>query len=302
MKTNYLIAISGPTAVGKTATAIAVAKHFDTEILSCDARQFYQEMSIGTAVPTRAARAAVKHHFIQHRRIFDPYTVGDFEADALEVLDGLFEKKSIALLAGGSGLYEKAVIEGLDDIPKTRVETREKLNSLYAEQGLKPLQQMLREFDPSYYEVVDLKNPKRLIRALEVCMDTARPYSSYRKGRRAERHFKTIRIVIDAAPEQLYDNINRRVDQMFESGLLYEAQGLYPYRDLNALQTVGYRELFRHFDGKDTLEEAKEAIKRNTRRYAKRQRSWYRNQIGYAQRHGAGRLEEIVRHITSKMV
>lgn len=301
MQTNYLVSLSGPTAVGKTEVSIALAKRFDTAVLSCDARQFFKEMSLGTAVPTEAERAGVQHYFIQHKHIFDPYTVGDFEADALAVLQELFREKNIALLTGGSGLYERAVVEGLDPFPKTRPETRERLNALYTQRGIAPLQEMLRQVDPAYYGEVDLENPRRLIRALEVCLDTAKPYSAYRKGKTAKRFFQTIRIVIDVPREQLYDRIDQRVDDMFEKGLLREAEALYPYRKYNALQTVGYRELFDHLEGLTSLEEARETIKRNTWRYAKRQRSWYRNQLPQARWFGAGQIEEIARHITMRM-
>lgn len=300
MGQKKLISVLGPTAVGKTALAIALAAHFETEILSCDARQFFKEMTIGTAVPTADQLAAVTHHFIQHKSIFDPYSVGHFESDARSALDELFQKKDIALLVGGSGLYEKAVTEGLDYFPKTTAKTRKKLNKIHAEQGIVPLQQQLQKEDPAYWDEVDPKNAKRLIRALEVCIDTGSPYSSYRKKKVAKRDFETLRIIIDIPRTRLCDRINRRVDQMFDQGLESEAEKLYPYRNRNALQTPGYRELFLYLEGKIDLGSAKAAIQKNTRRYAKRQVTWLRNQIREAQWHGPPQFEKIIRVIAAK--
>ncbi len=301
MQQKRLISVLGPTGVGKTALAIALAQHFGTEITSCDARQFFKEMTIGTAVPTADQRAAVTHHLIQHKSIFDPYSVGDFESDALAVLDELFQKRDIALLVGGSGLYERAITQGLDYFPKTTAETRKKLDKIYAEQGIVPLQKRLQKEDPAYCDEVDLKNARRLIRALEVSIDTGTPYSSYRKKKRAKRDFETIRIIIDRPRTALYDSIDQRVDQMFDQGLCAEAEKLYPNRSLSALQTLGYRELFLYFDGEINSDEAKAAIKKNTRRYAKRQMTWLRNQIRESQWHGPAQFEKIVRAISAKV-
>ncbi len=273
---NYVIALVGPTAIGKTKFAITLAKHFKTEILSADSRQFYKEMTIGTAVPSPTELQAVRHHCIQHLSIFDPYSVGTFENQALELLATLFLKKNVVVLVGGSGLYMNAVLYGLDDFPEVPLELRDELNTLFERQGIETLQQKLAELDPVYYEKVDRNNPHRLIRALEVCIASGQPYSAFLKNQTIQRPFKTILLGIHAEREIIYDRINRRVEEMMDNGLLEEAKALYPNRELNALQTVGYKELFAHFDGKMTLDQATEEIKKNTRRFAKRQLTWYR--------------------------
>ena len=275
---KYLICILGPTAIGKTAVSIDLAKYFDTDIISCDSRQFYKEMRIGTAVPTEDELDQVRHHFIQHKSIFDDYSVGDYEKDALAKINELFKRKDQLILTGGSGLYQKAVLEGLDHFPQVDKRIRRSLNETYQKQGLKPLQDQLKEKDPDYFEVVDQQNPHRLIRALEICIGTDQPFSSFiNKNKQANRNFKVIKIGLTADRQVIYDRIEKRVDKMFALGLLEEARSLYAYRDLNALQTVGYKELFDHFDGSISLDDAKAAIKKNTRRYAKRQLTWLRN-------------------------
>ena len=276
---KYLICILGPTAIGKTAVSIDLAKYFDTDIISCDSRQFYKEMRIGTAVPTEDELDQVRHHFIQHKSIFDDYSVGDYEKDALAKINELFKRKDQLILTGGSGLYQKAVLEGLDHFPQVDKRIRRSLNETYQKQGLKPLQDQLKEKDPDYFEVVDQQNPHRLIRALEICIGTDQPFSSFiNKNKQPNRNFKVIKIGLTADRPVIYDRIEKRVDKMFADGLLEEAQSLYAHRDLNALQTVGYKELFDHFDdGSIRLEDAKAAIKKNTRRYAKRQLTWLRN-------------------------
>ena len=276
---KYLICILGPTAIGKTAVSIDLAKYFDTDIISCDSRQFYKEMRIGTAVPTEDELDQVRHHFIQHKSIFDDYSVGDYEKDALAKINELFKRKDQLILTGGSGLYQKAVLEGLDHFPQVDKRIRRSLNETYQKQGLKPLQDQLKEKDPDYFEVVDQQNPHRLIRALEICIGTDQPFSSFiNKNKQANRNFKVIKIGLTADRQVIYDRIEKRVDKMFADGLPEEAQSLYAYWDLNALQTVGYKELFDHFDdGSIRLEDAKAAIKKNTRRYAKRQLTWLRN-------------------------
>jgi tRNA dimethylallyltransferase len=275
---KHLICILGPTAIGKTAVSIDLAKYFDTDIISCDSRQFYKEMSIGTAVPTDEELGHVRHHFIQHISIFDNYSVGDYEKDALAKINELFKCKDQLILTGGSGLYQKAVLEGLDHFPQVDKRIRRSLNETYQKQGLKPLQDQLKEKDPDYFEVVDQQNPHRLIRALEICIGTDQPFSSFiNKNKQANRNFKVIKIGLTADRQIIYDRIESRVDKMFANGLLEEARSLYANRDLNALQTVGYKELFNHFDGSILLYNAKAAIKKNTRRYAKRQLTWLRN-------------------------
>lgn len=276
MRTKTVIAVVGPTAIGKTARAIDLANTFDTEILSADSRQFYKEMHIGTAVPSKEELNATKHHFIQHKSIFDAYSVGHFESDALRLLEQLFEHKGIVILVGGSGLYVDAVINGLDVFPKVAPSIRENLNMEWKAQGLPYLQQQLKQLDPNYYQKVDLNNPYRLIRALEICVGTKRPYSSYLSQKKKERPFKTIYLGLQAERTMVYDRINARVDQMLEAGLVEEAKTLLPHKNLNALQTVGYQELFKYFEGVINLDTAIEEIKKNTRRFAKRQLTWLR--------------------------
>lgn len=276
MRTKTVIAVVGPTAIGKTARAIDLANTFDTEILSADSRQFYKEMHIGTAVPSKEELNATKHHFIQHKSIFDAYSVGHFESDALRLLEQLFEQKGIVILVGGSGLYVDAVINGLDVFPKVAPSIRENLNMEWKAQGLPYLQQQLKQLDPNYYQKVDLNNPYRLIRALEICVGTKRPYSSYLSQKKKERPFKTIYLGLQAERTMVYDRINARVDQMLQAGLVEEAKTLLPHKNLNALQTVGYQELFKYFEGVINLDTAIEEIKKNTRRFAKRQLTWLR--------------------------
>lgn len=273
---NYLISIVGPTAIGKTALSIKLAQHFQTEIISCDSRQFFKEMAIGTAVPSEEELNAAKHHFIQHISIFDSYNVGQFEKDAIAKLDELFQKHNVVIMVGGSGLYVDAVLKGLDDFPKVDSKIRAGLNQKLETQGIESLQQQLEELDPVYYKKVALGNPHRLIRALEICIGSGKPYSSFLKAEHTKRNFTSIKIGLTAEREIIYDRINRRVDIMIEEGLLEEAKKLYPHKTLNALQTVGYRELFSHFDGDFSLDFAVSEIKKNTRRFAKRQGTWFR--------------------------
>ncbi len=268
--------MSGPTAIGKTAMAIALAQHLNTEIISSDSRQFFKEMTIGTAVPDAEELQAAKHHFIQHISIHDPYTVGDFEKDALGCLEHLFKKHDYVIMAGGSGLYADALIKGIDAFPEVDASVREALNTQFREKGIQSLQQLLLEKDPVYYEKVDIHNPHRLIRALEICIASGKPYSSFLNQPKPDRPFTTLKIGLNASRELIYKRINDRVDKMMEAGLLEEAKQLYPYKDLNALQTVGYKEIFDHLDGHVSLDHAVEEIKKNTRRFAKRQLTWYR--------------------------
>ncbi|AWA30077.1 tRNA (adenosine(37)-N6)-dimethylallyltransferase MiaA [Flavobacterium magnum] len=271
-----LITIVGPTAIGKTAMSIEVAKHFSCEILSCDSRQFFKEMRIGTAVPSEAELQSVTHHFIHNKSIFDAYTVGDFEKEAIATLDELLRKSDVAVMTGGSGLYVDAVLNGFDDFPEIDPEIRNALATKYNELGMAFLQEQLLALDPDYFLTVDKGNPQRMMRALEVCIGTGTPYSHFLRRKSTQRTFNKILIGLDADREVIYDRINRRVDIMMQQGLLAEAERLYPQRNLNALQTVGYRELFDFFEGKTELDFAVSEIKKNTRRFAKRQLTWFR--------------------------
>ena len=274
---KVVLAVLGPTAIGKTRFAITLANHFKTEIISADSRQFYKEMTIGTAVPTKEELQEVKHHCIQHISIFDHYSVAEFEQECLQILKGLFLQKEVVILVGGSGLYMDAVLYGLDHFPEVPSQIRHDLNMLFQKKGIEVLQQELEQLDPVYYQKVDIHNPHRLVRALEICIASGKPYSSFLGKGPAKRSFKAILLGISADRKIVYDRINQRVDAMLETGLVEEARRLYPYRDQNALQTVGYRELFAYFDGNISLPEAIEEIKKNTRRFAKRQLTWYRN-------------------------
>ena len=273
---NYLITIVGPTAIGKTALSIQLANHFKSAIISCDSRQFYKEMTIGTAVPDADELAAAEHHFIQNRSIFEDYNVGSFERDALAKLNDLFKENPIQIMVGGSGLYVDAVLKGLDYFPEVDPKIREALTLKLEKEGVAILQEQLKELDPETYNVIELQNPKRVMRALEVCIGSGIPYSTFKNKPKAPRNFTSIKIGLDADREIIYNRINMRVDIMIENGLLEEAKNLYPHKSLNALQTVGYRELFSYFDGDFTKEFAISEIKKNTRRFAKRQGTWFK--------------------------
>jgi tRNA dimethylallyltransferase len=271
---NYLITVIGATAIGKTALSIKLAQHFNTEIISCDSRQFYKEMTIGTAVPTSEELAKVNHHFIQNRSIFSAYSVGQFEKDALLKLDALFLKNNIVIMVGGSGLYTNAVIDGLDYFPEVAPEIRKKLNQQLKSKGIETLQNQLKELDFESYNTIEIENPHRLIRALEICIGTGKTYSKFKNKPKTPRNFKTIKVGLTAYRELIYNRINQRVAIMMQEGLLDEAKTLHSHKNLNALQTVGYRELFSYFDGDCTLDFAISEIKKNTRRFAKRQVTW----------------------------
>ena len=273
---NYLITIVGPTAIGKTALSIQLAKHFNADIISCDSRQFYKEMTIGTAVPEPEELAVATHHFIQNRSVFEDYSVGQFERDALEKLDALFSKNNVVIMVGGSGLYVDAVLNGLDYFPDIAPEIRENLNKQLATKGISSLQTQLKALDPETYQTIALDNPHRLIRALEICIGTGKTYTSFKNKPKAPRPFTSIKIGLTADREVMYNRINKRVEIMLEKGLLAEAKALYPHKKLNALQTVGYRELFSYFDGEITQEFAIKEIQKNTRRFAKRQVTWFK--------------------------
>ncbi len=274
--TNYLINIIGPTAIGKTSLSIKVARHFNTEIISADSRQFFKEMKIGTAVPEKHELEAAPHHFIQHISVEDNYSVGDFERNAIKKLEDLFQSRDLVVMVGGSGLYIKAITEGLDNFPEVDPQIRQNLNKHLEEDGIDWLQQKLFVLDPEYYKSADVQNPHRLIRALEICIETGKPFSSFLDQEKKARHFKTISIGLTADRELIYERINKRVDLMIKNGLVEEARALYSKRELNALNTVGYKELFQYFDGDIDLETAISEIKKNTRRFAKRQLTWFR--------------------------
>jgi len=273
-----LIVIAGPTAVGKTALSIELAKFFNCPIVSADSRQFFKEMSIGTAKPTKAEMSDVPHYFIDNVSIHDNYNVGQYEREAIECLENLFENNQYVILVGGSGLYINAILNGVDEFEEIPTDIREQLNKSYQEKGITYLQEELKLKDEIYYNQVDRNNPQRLIRALEVCLHTGKPYSSFRTKAKKERSFSSINLLINIDREVLYQRINLRVDNMMKDGLLNEVKQLLPYKHLNALNTVGYKELFDYFDNKISLETAIEQIKQNSRRYAKRQLTWFNNQ------------------------
>ena len=276
MNKPILIAIIGPTAIGKTDLSIKLAKHFQTEIISADSRQFYKEMSIGTAVPSTEELAQAKHHFIQHISVTNSYTVGDFEKEALNKLDELFNTHEVAIMVGGSGLYVDAVTKGLDDFPEIDTQIRAKLNEELHSKGLVYLQEQLKELDIEAFQTIAIDNPRRVIRALEVCLQTKKPYSSFLRKKENKRPFNTVYIGLTADREIIYNRINQRVDNMIQDGLLEEVETLLGKQGLNALQTVGYKELFNYFNKEWPLDFAISEIKKNTRRFAKRQLTWYR--------------------------
>ena len=279
---NYLITIIGPTAIGKTSLSITLAQHFGCDIVSCDSRQFFKEMSIGTAVPTVEELASVSHHFIQNKSIFESYTVGDFEKDAIIKLDELFLKSNIQIMVGGSGLYVDAILKGFDDFQEIENSVREKINCDFEILGISYLQNKLKELDADYYNILcaenpqTLQNPQRMKRFVEICIGTKKPYSCFLNKKKNERRFTPIIIGLEADREILYDRINKRVDLMISEGLTKEVESLFPNKQLNALQTVGYRELFDYFEGKISLEFSFEEIKKNTRRFSKRQLTWFK--------------------------
>jgi len=279
---NYLITIIGPTAIGKTSLSIGLAQHFGCEIISCDSRQFYKEMRIGTAVPSDDELKSAPHHFIQNKSIFENYTVGDFEKEAIAKLDELFQKNSIQIMVGGSGLYVDAVLKGFDAFPEIDSSIREEVRNNYEEKGITYLHAIVKELDSDYYTILletnpqTLQNPQRMMRFAEVCIGTGKPYSSFLNLKKIQRNFTPIIIGLEAERAIIYNRINQRVENMMKEGLLAEAEKLYPNKNLNALQTVGYSELFDYFDGEITLEFAIEEIKKNTRRFSKRQLTWFK--------------------------
>jgi tRNA dimethylallyltransferase len=297
---DFLIVVVGPTAVGKTDLCVRLARHYQTEIISADSRQFYREMSIGTAKPTAEEQQGIAHHFIDSHRITEEYNAGAYEQDVLTLLQELFKSKQAVILTGGSGLYVRAVCEGMDEMPDTDPAIREQLTATYQQQGMAPLLEQLQQVDPAYHERVDKANPQRVIRALEVCLSSGMPYSSFRKQEQRERPFQIIKIGLNRDREELYARIDRRMDQMLEQGLLEEARSLYPYRHHNALQTVGYKEIFDYLEGRYDWEEAVRLLKRNSRRYAKRQLTWFHKYPDYTWFH-PDQLDEIIAYIDARM-
>jgi tRNA dimethylallyltransferase len=298
-----LIVVLGPTAIGKTAMGIELAKALSTEIISADSRQFFKEMSIGTAVPSKEELGAVKHHFVQHKSIHDAYSVGDFEKDALTKINEIFQEKEHLVVVGGSGLYVKAVTDGLDHFPEVEEGVREQLQEELDNLGIKALQHELSQVDPNYFKLVQKENPHRLIRALEVYRSSGKPFSSFLGKDKEKRNFNCIKLGLEAERSLVYERINQRVDKMMEDGLLEEVLSLLPYQSLNALNTVGYKELFAHLEGHLSLEKAIEEIKKNTRRFAKRQFTWFRNQEKlrwYGHQEKASRILEDIESINAK--
>lgn len=272
-----LITISGQTASGKTNLSIRLAQDLNCSIISCDSRQFYKEMSIGTAVPSKLELSKANHYFIHHKSVKDNYTVGDFQNDALKLIENLFKKDDYIILTGGSGMYMDAIVNGIDKFPKIKLGVRELLNEKYNSRGILFLKNKLKELDPEYYDIVDVNNHRRLIRALEVCISTGKPYSSFLNKKNKKYDFESVNFGIKVDRELLYKKINYRVDKMISDGLIKEAKTLLNFKDLNPLNTVGYKELFEHFKGNLTKSQAIEKIKQNTRRYAKRQMTWLKN-------------------------
>ncbi len=281
MESKYLIVIAGPTAVGKTDLCVELARHFGVPVISADSRQFFTEMSIGTAKPTTAEMQGVVHYFIDSHSITEPFNAGAYSEEALKVIDHLFTEKDYLILTGGSGLYIKAVCEGFDEMPEVEEEVRNQLVSEFSDKGLSPLLEELKISDPVYYAQVDKANHQRILRALEVIRSTGVPFSYFRKNEKASRNFKIIKIGLERPREELYERINRRMDLMLEAGLEAEVKALIPYKNMNALQTVGYKEVFDFLDGIYDREEMIRLLKRNSRRYAKRQLTWFKKDKEY---------------------
>ncbi len=300
--TKYVISVVGTTAIGKTALGIKLAQYFNADIISADSRQFFKEMTIGTAVPSKKELAAAKHHFIQNISIFDTYSVGDFEKEALQKITELHKKMDVVILLGGSGLYLDAVLKGLDYFPKVDKQIRIDLKKSLEEKGIEPLQNQLKKLDLKSYNTIAIDNPQRLIRALEICIGTGKPYASFLNKNKGKRDFISIKIGLTADREIIYNRINQRVDLMVKNGLIDEAKKLHKHKELNALQTVGYRELFQYFDGDFTLDFAISEIKKNTRRFAKRQITWFKRDANINWFHFQEELKMITNFIEAEIV
>ena len=298
MKEGFLIVILGPTGVGKTELCLSVAEHFHIPIINADSRQIFREIPIGTAAPTQEQQARVKHYFVGNHNIGDYYSASSYEQDALQVISAELKEKGIALLTGGSMMYIDAVCNGIDDIPTIRDDIREEMKRRFAEEGLDALVEELRQLDPEHYEIVDKRNYRRVIHALEICHQTGKTYTSFRKNEKKERPFNIIKIGLNRPREELYERINLRVDQMMASGMLEEARAMLPHRNENALNTVGYKELFTFFDGIWPLEEAVERIKGNTRRYCRKQLTWFKRDETIKW-FSPNNIEEIINYIES---
>ena len=300
-KQPTLIVIVGPTGSGKTSLAVTLARHYSAPIISTDSRQFYRGLPIGTAQPTAEELSLAEHHFIADREVDDDFNSGRYEQEALARLDELFKRHDVVVAVGGSGLYIQALCEGMDNLPEANEELRQSLKQRLESEGIEPLFEELRRLDPAYAEVVDRHNPARIMRALEVCITSGKPYSHQRKGERQQRPFRIVKIGTDLPRDVLYERINLRVDMMISEGLEAEARAMLPKRELNSLQTVGYREMFDYFDGRCSLDEAIELIKRNSRRYAKRQLTWFRRdaEVAWFSPHD---IEPIISHIDTKIL
>ena len=300
-KQPTLIVVVGPTGSGKTSLAVALARHYSAPIISTDSRQFYRGLPIGTAQPTAEELSLAEHHFIADRDVEDDFNSGRYEHEALARLDELFKRHDVVIAVGGSGLYIQALCEGMDNLPEANDELRQSLKQRLESEGVEPLFEELRRLDPVYAEVVDRHNPARIMRALEVCITSGKPYSHQRKGERQQRPFRIVKIGTDLPRDVLYERINLRVDMMISEGLEAEARAMLPKRELNSLQTVGYREMFDYFDGRCSLDEAIELIKRNSRRYAKRQMTWFRRdaEVAWFSPHD---IEPIISHIDTKIL
>jgi tRNA dimethylallyltransferase len=301
MNSKTLVILAGPTAVGKTSLGINLAGFFKTEIVSADSRQIYKEMCIGTAIPDRDQLDSVPHHLIRYRSISDYYNASMFEQDAMAALKGIFSKNPLAFLVGGSGLYIDAICYGIDELPSADQKIRRKLQQKFRDEGIESLRFDLKRLDPDYYIRVDLHNHKRILKALEICLISGKPYSSFLKKKKIDRYFNMIRIGLDLPREELYERINSRVDHMISQGLLDEARSIYRDKQLNALNTLGYKELFRHLEGEISLDRAIELIKRNTRQYARRQLTWFRRYKDMKWFHPE-QEEEIKAYITDQLI
>ena len=298
---KYIISIVGPTGIGKTSLSIKLATYFKTEIISADSRQFYKEIPIGTAAPSNEEQKVITHHFIHNKSILDKYSVGDFEREAIECISTIHKHNPIVVLVGGSGLYVQAVLEGLDDFPEVNANIRTQLNTEFKTNGIQGLQKELKSLDPIAHETIALDNPHRVIRALEICRGTGKAYSSFLNKEKKKRNFKTIQIGLTAERSLVYERINRRVDLMIAQGLIDEVKSVFEYKHLNALNTVGYKEVFRYLEGHCSLEFAIEEIKKNSRRFAKRQVTWFKRQEETKWYDHSVPIEEILAYINKML-